>query len=93
VVLRLDVEDLESIAQAVEAGIKKFGKIDVLLNNAGYSAGGIFEALSREAIKAHFEVNVFGEPNRTHSKLQGNSNDSPRSHGCNTRYPPTFPGQ
>lgn len=34
-VTRLDVEDITSIQTAVDAGLSKFGKIDVLLNNAG----------------------------------------------------------
>lgn len=57
---RLDVQNKESIATAIEAGVKAFGKIDVLLNNAGYGTFGPMEAASDEQIKRQFDVNVFG---------------------------------
>ena len=59
-VTRLDVLDLESIEQAVSAGIDRFGKIDVLLNNAGYGAYGPLEAMPRESIVRQFNTNVIG---------------------------------
>jgi NAD(P)-dependent dehydrogenase (short-subunit alcohol dehydrogenase family) len=59
-VTRLDVEDEPSIHAAVEAGIERFGKIDVLLNNAGYGAYGLLEATPMEKIRRQFEVNVLG---------------------------------
>ena len=59
-VTRLDVLDLDSIEKAVKAGIEKFGKIDVLLNNAGYGAFGPLEAFPREKIIRQFETNVIG---------------------------------
>lgn len=43
-ILRLDVEQKETIQEAIVKGIKRFGKIDVLLNNAGYGTMGIFES-------------------------------------------------
>ena len=57
---RLDVQDYNSIGQAVEAGIAEFGKIDALINNAGYGQYGLFEAIPREKIQEQFAVNVFG---------------------------------
>lgn len=59
-VTRLDVLDLNSIQKAVEEGIKKFGKIDVLVNNAGYGAYGPLEAFPRENIVRQFNTNVIG---------------------------------
>jgi NADP-dependent 3-hydroxy acid dehydrogenase YdfG len=57
---RLDVKDLASIQNAISEGISKFGKIDVLLNNAGYGAYGVLEATPIEKIKRQFDVNVIG---------------------------------
>ncbi|TDO21287.1 SDR family oxidoreductase [Pedobacter duraquae] len=59
-VTRLDVLDLESIQNAIDQGINKFGKLDVLLNNAGYGAYGVLESFSREQIIRQFNTNVIG---------------------------------
>lgn len=59
-VTRLDVTDLESIDQAIKHGIETFGKIDVLLNNAGYGAFGALEAFPRENVVRQFNTNVIG---------------------------------
>lgn len=59
-VTRLDVQDQQSIDAAIAAGIAKFGRIDTLVNNAGYGQNGIFEATAREKIQQQFDVNVFG---------------------------------
>lgn len=59
-VTRLDVQDLESIDAALAQGIEKFGKIDVVVNNAGYGLMGTFESASRESVKRQYDVNVFG---------------------------------
>jgi NAD(P)-dependent dehydrogenase (short-subunit alcohol dehydrogenase family) len=59
-VTRLDVQDRESIQQAIEAGIARFGKIDALINNAGFGLFGVFESISREKIQEQFDINVFG---------------------------------
>lgn len=59
-VTRLDVQDSQTIANAVAKSIEKFGTIDVLVNNAGYGAFGVLEATPMEKIKRQFDVNVFG---------------------------------
>jgi NAD(P)-dependent dehydrogenase (short-subunit alcohol dehydrogenase family) len=59
-VTRLDVQDPASISSAIEAGIQKFGRIDVLLNNAGYGAYGVLEATPIDKIRRQFDVNVIG---------------------------------
>lgn len=61
--LRLDVTDPASIAEAIEAGIGRFGGIDVVLNNAGYGLYGVFEGLSDDDIRRMFETNLFGVMN------------------------------
>jgi NAD(P)-dependent dehydrogenase (short-subunit alcohol dehydrogenase family) len=59
-VTRLDVEDDDSIADAVRAAVARFGSIDVLLNNAGYGQNGLFEATPHEKIVKQFAINLFG---------------------------------
>ncbi|MEN9798080.1 MAG: hypothetical protein RL653_1776 [Pseudomonadota bacterium] len=59
-VTRLDVQDTASIDAAVAAGIARFGRIDALLNNAGYGAYGPLEATSLEKVRRQFDVNVLG---------------------------------
>lgn len=59
-VTQLDVLDLASIQNAVEKGIKEFGQIDALINNAGYGAYGPLEAFPRENIVRQFNTNVIG---------------------------------
>lgn len=59
-VTKLDVLDLDSIQNAVAEGIRKFGNIDVLVNNAGYGAYGPLESFSRERILRQFNTNVIG---------------------------------
>lgn len=59
-VTRLDVLDLDSINQAVAASVERFGKIDVLVNNAGYGAYGPLESFERDSIVRQFNTNVIG---------------------------------
>lgn len=56
----LDVTKDESIRSAWEESTRKFGKIDVVVNNAGYGLTGPFEGASQEQIKRQFDTNVFG---------------------------------
>jgi NAD(P)-dependent dehydrogenase (short-subunit alcohol dehydrogenase family) len=65
----LDVQDPASIDAAISAGIGRFGRIDVLVNNAGFGLFGIFEATSRVKIQEQFDVNVFGVMDVTRAML------------------------
>ncbi len=67
--IRLDVGDRASIDAAVAAGIARFGRIDVLVNNAGFSLFGVFEGIAREKIQEQFDVNVFGVMDVTRAVL------------------------
>ena len=57
-VARFDVEQPDTIQEAIAAGIRQFGGIDVLINNAGQGLFGVFEATPLERIQRLFEVNV-----------------------------------
>jgi NAD(P)-dependent dehydrogenase (short-subunit alcohol dehydrogenase family) len=57
---RLDVTDSSSISTSVNEGIERFGRIDVLLNNAGYGAYGALEAFTMDRIRRQFDTNVIG---------------------------------
>jgi len=59
-ITQLDVTDSVSINNAVQAILSETGRIDVLVNNAGYVLDGAFEDLSMDEIKAQYETNVFG---------------------------------
>jgi NAD(P)-dependent dehydrogenase (short-subunit alcohol dehydrogenase family) len=56
----LDLTDRAQIDAAVQAALERFGRIDVLVNNAGYGLLGNFEEVQDEAIERQFATNVFG---------------------------------
>lgn len=58
--IRLDVTDVESIRNAIKTTLDKFGRIDAIVNNAGYGLVGAFEASTREQIVQQYMTNVFG---------------------------------
>jgi NAD(P)-dependent dehydrogenase (short-subunit alcohol dehydrogenase family) len=59
-VTQLDVTDDLSVKNAVQSILYKEGRIDLLVNNAGYVLSGAFEDLAIDEIKAQYETNVFG---------------------------------
>ncbi len=59
-VTKIDVTKIDTIEETVSKGIEKFGKIDVLVNNAGYGAYGPLEDFPRENIIRQFNTNVIG---------------------------------
>lgn len=56
----LDVTNFAQVDQVAQAAIQKFGKIDVVVNNAGYCLMGPTETSTMDQIKAQFDTNVFG---------------------------------
>ncbi|MFD7905117.1 oxidoreductase [Kitasatospora sp. NPDC059747] len=64
-----DVTEPGQLAAAVEAGLARFGRIDVVTNNAGYGLVGAVEEVSDEAARALFDVNVFGVLNTLRATL------------------------
>jgi NAD(P)-dependent dehydrogenase (short-subunit alcohol dehydrogenase family) len=67
--IQLDVTDENSIRNAIEKIHNESGRIDVLVNNAGYALVGAFEDLSIDEIKTQYETNVFGLIRTTQSVL------------------------
>lgn len=58
--LKLDVTKHGDIEDAFGKVLKKFNRVDVVVNNAGYGLGGPFEELSEDLARAQMEVNFFG---------------------------------
>jgi NAD(P)-dependent dehydrogenase (short-subunit alcohol dehydrogenase family) len=65
----LDVTDPASVQTAVDAAVQRFGRIDVLINNAGNFYAGFFEEISPEDFRAQIETNLFGPLNVTRAVL------------------------
>lgn len=68
-IVALDIGDQAQADSAVEAALARFGRIDVLVNNAGYGQFGPFEEIEPEAVERQFAINVFGTFNVTRAVL------------------------
>ncbi len=68
-ILHLDVTEDKSINKVIDTIEKQAGRLDVLINNAGYGIGGFFEDLSEDEIRSQFETNFFGVQKVTRSAL------------------------
>ena len=69
--LSLDVTDAEQVTAAVQAAVQRFGRIDVLVNNAGYGYQASIEEGVASQVRAVFDVNVFGLVTMTQAVLPG----------------------
>lgn len=58
--LTMDVTSNDNVMKAIQETIQRFGRIDMVVNNAGYSQIGAIEELTAEEVKKNFDVNVFG---------------------------------
>ncbi len=58
--LPLDVTQVDSVRSAVECTLRRFGRIDVLVNNAGYAIRGAIEETSERQVQEMLDANVFG---------------------------------
>src|SRR5205085_4702734 len=61
--IRLDVTNVESIRSAITQTLEKFGRIDAVINNAGFAVVGPFEAATQEQIDRQIQTNVYGVMN------------------------------
>lgn len=61
--LTVNLGSEQNVEQAINATIAQFGRIDVIINNAGYGIGGSIEELTDKETRNNFDVNVFGTLN------------------------------
>ncbi|MFE4411021.1 SDR family oxidoreductase [Streptomyces sp. NPDC056821] len=65
----LDITDSQAAQNAAQAAVDRFGRIDVLINNAANFYAGFFEELSERQVRAQIETNLFGPMNVTRAVL------------------------
>ncbi len=69
--LSSDITSEESVAKAIKSAIDHFGRVDVVVNNAGYGLTGALEELSDLEARRNFDVNVFGSLNVIRQAMPG----------------------
>src|ERR687892_2484798 len=67
--IELDVDNSDSVTNAIDTIVNERKRIDVLVNNAGYALGGALEETSINEIKAQFETNFFGAIRAMHAVI------------------------
>ncbi|HET6731401.1 oxidoreductase [Mycobacterium sp.] len=68
-VFGLDVTDADAATAAIEFAVAEFGRIDVVVNNAGYANSAAIEEMERDDFRAQIEANLFGIVNVTRAAL------------------------
>lgn len=79
--LKLDVTSPADISAVVATTVEKFGRIDVLINNAGYGLMGDFEAIPDGEARKEFETNFWGPINMTREVLRVFREVNPKGQG------------
>ena len=85
-VVQIDVNDEESVEEAIDKIVAENNGIDVLVNNAGYGLFGSLEDLSIEEIKAQFETNFFGVIRLTQKVLPGHADAEQWWHNSKCKF-------
>ena len=67
--VRLDITDPAAAMAAVQAAVERFGRVDVLVNNAGNFNAGFFEEITSADFRAQIETTLFGPINVTRAVL------------------------